>query len=303
LEWMERNASAYTDGAATLSEVARRFRPDLLHSNQFCFGKLPIDIPKLITAHSDVLSWAEACRPNGLERSRWLDDYGHLVQCGLDGCDCVVAPTRWMSEALRRNFSVCCAVEVVNNGRRINGTTRQHDRSLRAVSVGRLWDEAKGSAILKEIQSPIPVVVAGEGKFKGSKVRGCGQLSEEEVFGLFRSSSIYIATSIYEPFGLAPVEAALCGCAILARDIPSLREVWGPSAMYFDSPLSLEALLCHLTDDSAALFAAQSRGMQRARQFTAERMGERYLSLYGHLLERAGSAIPTIAQELAPHAA
>jgi len=37
----------------------------------------------------------------------------------------------------------------------------------------------------------------------------------------------------YEPFGLAPLEAALSRCAIVANDIPSLREVWGSAAMYF----------------------------------------------------------------------
>ena len=68
-------------------------------------------------------------------------------------------------------------------------------------------------------------------------------LSEDAVFAAFRSSSIYVAASRYEPFGLAALEAALCGCAIVARDIPSLREVWGEAAVYFRDAEGLERLL------------------------------------------------------------
>src|SRR5947209_6423196 len=39
LEWMDDNDRAYEDGARVLTEAAARFRPDLLHSNQYCFGR------------------------------------------------------------------------------------------------------------------------------------------------------------------------------------------------------------------------------------------------------------------------
>ena len=53
------------------------------------------------------------------------------------------------------------------------------------------------------------------------------QLSEEQMRELLGRAAIYIATSRYEPFGLAPLEAALSRCALVANDIPSLRELWG----------------------------------------------------------------------------
>src|SRR5690348_4393991 len=60
LEWMPQNEHAYSGAAPVLMKMARDFQPDLLHSNQFCFGALPLEVPKIITAHSDVLSWAES---------------------------------------------------------------------------------------------------------------------------------------------------------------------------------------------------------------------------------------------------
>ena len=239
LEWMEKNEFVFAQGAGVLSHVARQFRPDLLHSNQFCFGVMSLDIPKLITAHSDVLSCADACRPRGLENSRWLRQYRSLVTHGLHGADAVVSPTRWMASSLARHYSDLPTLYVVLNGRELRAPESQL-RTVQAVTVGRLWDEAKNVGMLRTVNSPIPIYIAGErqhGTSVAPKQMGhsilLGALPEPALAALYARSSIYIATSIYEPFGLAPVEAALCGCAVVANDIPSLREVWGDSGVVF----------------------------------------------------------------------
>lgn len=290
LEWMNENEYSYELGERVLLDVARRFRPDLLHTSQYCFGRMPLPIPRVITAHSDVLSWADACRPAGLTESAWLDRYCELVQEGLDGADCVVSPTAWMMEALQEHFSVECPVRVVSNGRTVSRTTHAPHRALRCISVGRLWDEAKGLGTLLRVKSPMPVVIAGEESFDRTAVlvpsglQAMGVLDEGALFAAFRSSSIYIAASRYEPFGLAAVEAALCGCAVVARDIPSLREVWGESASYFRDADELERMLVFLATDRAALRLAQIAAMAHARQFSAETMADAYGDIYRGLL-------------------
>jgi glycosyltransferase involved in cell wall biosynthesis len=299
LEWMNDNQRAYELGERVLLDVARRFRPDLLHTSQYCFGRVPLSIPRVITAHSDVLSWADACRPAGLEDSAWLDRYCELVQEGLDGADCVISPTAWMMEALQEHFTVSCPVRVVYNGRSVPRAMHAPHRDLRAVSVGRLWDEAKALTTLMRVNSPMPVAIAGEESFDGvgapaqSRLQALGMLDEDSLMAAFRNSSIYIAASRYEPFGLAPLEAALCGCAVVARDIQSLREVWGEAAMYFDGADGLERLLVLLAEDGAALRQAQIAAMARARSYSAAAMAEAYVDIYRGLLrgreETAGS--------------
>src|SRR5215469_7869498 len=64
-------------------------------------------------------------------------------------------------------------------------------------------------------------------------VRFLPQQSEQQLSELLARTAIYAAVSRYEPFGLAPVEAALSGCAIVASDIGSLRELWGTAALSF----------------------------------------------------------------------
>ena len=302
LEWMEGNERAYSEGLIALLALAESFRPDLVHSSQFCFGDVPLSLPVVITAHSDVLSWAAACRPRGLEPSAWLTCYRLLVKCGLRRAAAVVAPTQWMSDTVCEMYSLPSAPEVILNGRSLTHQ-RESPKQLRAVSVGRIWDEAKNLALLTRLCSPVPILIAGEERFEALEIAGdtgkltlLGQLAERKLIKLFCESSLYIAPSIYEPFGLAPLEAAQCGCALLLNDLPSFREVWGDAALYFNDAASLDRLLLTLAPDF--ILEAQRRAQQRARQLTATRMAEQYECLYRELL--AGSS--RYGRELAVHA-
>lgn len=308
LEWMPNNEIAYSAAKVLLLDQAESFNPDLFHASQFCFGALPLPIPKLITAHSDVLSWAAACRPNGLDPSAWLTQYASLVQCGLDAADAVVAPTRWMLSALREHFDVPCSTRVILNGRKPRQTGPSGPRTMQAVSVGRFWDEAKNLSLLVNVPSPMPIVIAGEQHPSDAAttrrvdhMRTLGVLAEQELLALLRASTIYIAPSLYEPFGLAPLEAALCGCAVLVNDLPSFREVWGDAALYFQDGASLTRLLRHLSNSPTALLEAQSRARDRALALDADRMTEAYLSLYRDLCEAHDNARSN-PRELATHA-
>jgi glycogen(starch) synthase len=293
LEWMQQNDSAYHDAAPTLLRVAKEFSADVLHANQFCFGALPVEIPKIITAHSDVLSWAEACRNTPMENSRWLQQYCRLVADGLEGARALVAPSKWMLNALRRNFTVRARCSVIYNGRTIP-PAESAIRQLRAVTAGRLWDEAKDIRLLAGVLSAVPLYVAGDKQHEASRVQDdlgsltmLGRLSEQELLEFFRESAIYICTSRYEPFGLAPLEAALCGCAVLARDIPSLREVWQDGARYFSDVQTLSALLDELARDPDSLHAAQRRSSKRAISYNAERMVKAYHAEFTRVLNEA----------------
>lgn len=310
LEWMDANGSAYAGAENLLLHTAQSFGADLVHSNQFCFGRLPVSIPKLVVAHSDVLSWAAACRPCGLEPSPWLNTYKRQVQEGLSSADAVVAPTHWMLQALADHFSLPGEAYVIANGRDLSLGSTRGPRKLQAVTVGRLWDEAKGLALLGAVSSPTPIFVAGELDHQRSTAPQSvgdatllGQLHEALLMDLFGSSSIYLALSVYEPFGLAPLEAALCGCAVIARDIASLREVWGDAALYFQDARSLSSLLGRLTGDPELLGEFRRLALNCARKMSRSRMTELYLRLYRHLLAPDSPFLPVHALAEVPQRA
>jgi glycosyltransferase involved in cell wall biosynthesis len=96
-----------------------------------------------------------------------------------------------------------------------------------------------------------------------------------------------VATSRYEPFGLAPVEAALSRCALVMNDIPSFRELWGDDALYFErnSGERLVVRLKHVHENPALQREYGNRALQRAQQlFSAERMAGQYALLYENVL-------------------
>ena len=294
LEWMQDNGRAFRDAEPLLRRVAEEFGPDLLLSSQFCFGALDCYVPRIVIAHSDVLSWADACRPEGLADSIWLQTYRTVVSRGLLQADAVVAPTAWMVHALRKHFAVPETCVVIANGRSIRPAARVQSRKLQAITAGRLWDEAKNLRILEDVDSPMPVLIAGEAEYESNQLRLgegnaplLGAMGEDELLQLFRESAIYICTSQYEPFGLAPLEAALCGCAVMANDIPSLREVWGDGAAYFCGAESLTAWLACLGREEWLLRDLQRRSLQRAVQLTSARMAEGYMELFRSMRKEA----------------
>src|SRR5205085_1155369 len=94
---------------------------------------------------------------------------------------------------------------------------------------------------------------------------------------------IYAATSRYEPFGLAPLEAALSRCAIVASDIPPFRELWDGAAVFFRSndAQSLRQALEPLIKDPELRLKYANLAYNHARQkFNADRMIDEYLGVY-----------------------
>ena len=61
-----------------------------------------------------------------------------------------------------------------------------------------------------------------------------GAQTESQLRNLYSKSTVFAATSRYDPTGLASVEAAFSRCALVANDMPVYRELWGDAALYFE---------------------------------------------------------------------
>jgi glycosyltransferase involved in cell wall biosynthesis len=90
---------------------------------------------------------------------------------------------------------------------------------------------------------------------------------------------------------LSPLEAALCGCAIVAREIASMREVWANAALYFRDAEDLSVVLRQLFEDPELLRRYQQRAVERARMFSRERMVESYRTVYSNVLNKERACV------------
>jgi glycogen synthase len=113
-----------------------------------------------------------------------------------------------------------------------------------------------------------------------------GAQTESQLRSLYSKSTIFAATSRYEPTGLASIEAAFSRCALVANDTEVYRELWGDAALYFErnNAESLErgAQPARRRPRLTRLYG--TRAYNRARErFTARRMVDDYLRLYRRL--------------------
>lgn len=118
-----------------------------------------------------------------------------------------------------------------------------------------------------------------------ANVRTTGRLSDEEVAGLLRHARALVFPSLYEGFGIPPLEAMLAGCPVLASDIPPVREVCGQAAWFFDprDAQALAGLVVRATKDEAGLRALSEQGSVRSRHFTWARSAQALLDVVGRM--------------------
>jgi glycosyltransferase involved in cell wall biosynthesis len=57
-------------------------------------------------------------------------------------------------------------------------------------------------------------------------------MSDGELKSLYAHATAFVFPSLYEGFGLPPLEAMICGCPVIVSDIPPHREVCGEAALY-----------------------------------------------------------------------
>jgi glycogen(starch) synthase len=299
---MQEGEQDLPESAGFLASLVRELRPDVLHLNQFCYGSLPVDVPRVVMAHGDLLSWTQAVQGCAPRPTRWLKWYRDMVIRGITGADAVVAPSAWMLNALRTSYAQPRRDEVVYPGRNpifFNPYVSKEDSVL---AVGRLIDAGRQVSLLTQHVHPVSVCIVGaehtvpvprvpiradvKVSTAETSVAIRGAQTEAQLRVLYSRASIYAATARYEPVGMSALDAALSRCAIVANDIPSFRETWGDAAFYFrtNDAASLAESIRRLTSDREMCHAYANLAYSRARErFTTKRMIDQYLQLYRSL--------------------
>lgn len=301
LEWMEDPWRDVQRAGRWLRALELEHAPDVIHLNGYALGSFDFHAPRLVVAHSCVLSWWEAVKGEAAPRE-W-ERYRRHVRKGLHAADAVVAPTGSMLGAVKRHYGAPEHGRVIPNGRDPE-LFRPASKQKFIFAAGRLGDEAKNIQMLGVAACGLewPVQVAGaECDASGQvplpgNVQHCGRLSAAAVAERMARAPIYCLPARYEPFGLSILEAALAGCALVLGDIPSLRETWDGAALFVhpDDPAALHRLLRLLISEPELRQAYGRSARERAQRFTAERMVQGYLAVYREMLG-AGVAAPAFA--------
>jgi glycosyltransferase involved in cell wall biosynthesis len=283
LEWMQDAEADLPESSAFLAALVRELRPDLLHLNQFCYGNLPVDVPRVVMAHGDLITWSHAVHNHAPRAERWLTWYRNTVLNGLAGADAVVAPSEWMLDRISACYGPPRRGEVIYPGRNPIFFNPYVSKDDCVLAVGRMVDASKQVFLLTQQPYAVPVCIVGA---EHTVPMPRSPQTEAQLRALYSRASIYAATARYEPLGMAALEAAFSRCAIVANDIPSFREVWGDAALYFrtNNASSLAENIRLLSTDRAMRRAYAELAYSRARErFTTKRMIDDCLQLYRSL--------------------
>lgn len=288
LEWSEDPWRDLERAGEWLLQLEAKWQPDLVHLNGYVHATLAWSAPVVVAAHSCVLSWwravkGEATPPN------W-NAYAEAVRRGLNACDLVIAPSQAMAASLVDHYQIAKPL-VIHNGRSAEAIRPQLGKEPFVLCAARFWDEAKNVGCLTEVAAdlPWPLVLAGDAGSNGhvfKNVRMAGRCCRRAMDSWFQRATIYAHPARYEPFGLAPLEAAHAGCALVLSDIPSLREIWGDAAEFVDpaDPSAWRKTLRRLMADPLERADLAARSATWAKRYGPGRMARSYLAVYKSLI-------------------
>jgi glycosyltransferase involved in cell wall biosynthesis len=152
-------------------------------------------------------------------------------------------------------------------------------RSMRLVVVGGgAWSDAERAALAE--------------RGLGDRVVLLARVDEAQLAQLYRGATLFVYPSLYEGFGLPPLEAMSAGCPVLVSRTSSLPEICGDAAYYFDPGTNgaLEQKLRRLLTDPALRAAKVDAGRARVGRYTWESAAVGTLAVYREALARSSGS-------------
>ena len=279
-----------------LDRVAGRERFDVYHEPNYL--ALDFDGPSVITVHD--LSWIRFPETHPVERVRAMDRYfepalrkaallltdsdfvrRELVEVfGIDpamirpillGLDPIFRPrTAAETEPVLRRL------ELEHGGYFLSVGTMEPRKNMKATV-------AAYSRLPAELRHRHPLVIAGMKGWRTSaletlldplvasgEVRMLGYLSREDLAIVTAGALTMVYPSVYEGFGLPPLESMGCGVAPIASDRSSLPEVVGQAGLLVDPDdvPQLTQAMTRFAQDAALRQVLSQAALERARTFT-----------------------------------
>jgi glycosyltransferase involved in cell wall biosynthesis len=291
LEWFHNFSDTdLARSGAWLRDLADDFSVDLVHINGYAHAAANWEIPALVVAHSCVCSWWMAV--HGTKPPAEYTPYRERVLSGLMSASAVVAPSQWMLDSVRTTYDLLLQdSEVIHNFSSAFPCFAEKEAVI--LACGRFWDPAKNLELLDCVAAHTlwPIRVVGSRWSPEGIEQNCshlellGQLPRSEVLRRLSRTGIFAHPARYEPFGLAVLEAALRGCAMVLADIPSLRELWRDSAIFVAPGDAKEWAVClnHLARNETDRNMLARRALERSRDFSADLPVKQYVRLYERL--------------------
>jgi glycosyltransferase involved in cell wall biosynthesis len=136
------------------------------------------------------------------------------------------------------------------------------------------WGEGYSMDVLKKLSDRILVI---------------DYIGVDKLACVYDLASLFVFPSLYEGFGLPPLEAMACGCPVVVSNVASLPEVCGDAGFYVD-PTDVSAIaeaMARVLEDTELRTRLIQRGLERANLFSWEKTAKETLAIFSEVLHNA----------------
>lgn len=150
-----------------------------------------------------------------------------------------------------------------------NITTKIPD--VRLVVVGKREGFITGDAAISGVLARHPEIEA--------KILFTSAVDYEELPPLYKLATAFVLPSLYEGFGLPPLEAMACGCPVIVSGIPVFRETCNDAALFVDphNPEDIAGGITKLLSNENLRSQLIDKGLQRIGNFSWEKSAEKHI--------------------------
>jgi glycosyltransferase involved in cell wall biosynthesis len=109
-----------------------------------------------------------------------------------------------------------------------------------------------------------------------------GYVADEDLPALYRAARAFVYPSLFEGFGLPPLEAMASGTPVVTSDVSSLPEITGDAALLIDpnDERALANALIEIMNNDRLRAELREKGIAQAKKFTWRDAAEKTLMLY-----------------------
>lgn len=281
---------------------------DLYHDPNFLAYRF--DGPTVVTVHD--LSWIRYPETHPPERVSALNE---LFPKSLTAADHIITDAHFVREELIRTFGVrreritaiplgARAAFSPRDEAQCQSTLRKHGLSWRSylLSVGTLEPRKNLELVLRayarlpmSVQERFPLAIVGmrgwltsalesliDPLARAGRVRAIGYVDDTELADLYACGKMLIYPSLYEGFGLPPLESMASGTPVIVSNASTLPEVVGDAGLMVDScdVEGLQRSILQLIEDDDTWNALRVAGIERARTFSWRRCADETVAVY-----------------------
>jgi glycosyltransferase involved in cell wall biosynthesis len=160
---------------------------------------------------------------------------------------------------------------------------KNHDVLLRALGVLKDRNRAANAVFTGfDVDEGYPLMRKAAEYGVRDSVHSAGYVSIEQLAYLYTHAEMLVFPSLFEGFGMPPVEAMSAGCPVIVANATCLPEICGDAAEYFAprDPVALADAICRVRENPLLRQTLVDRGRARARAFSPELMARAHLRAF-----------------------